>query len=279
MSLSLLRLFDRPPSSPPLCAALTGAGGKTTLLQALARALTDASRNVISTTTTHIFPPGHAAGPLASPLRSQGLLLTEHRSLEDVAEELRAFFQAGSGRHLTVGKREKACSAPDGADVIKVEGLAPEDVCRLRDLLGAGPAGADLALLVEADGAARLPLKAHAAHEPNIPACADVVLAVAGLDALGQPLNRVVHRYALAAEQLDVELDALVTPGMFAALLLRPDGPFRQCRGRRALLLNKDDLPGGEEAAREVCRAVRDAAPGLACHAGSLRLGRTRLLP
>lgn len=275
MSLSLLTLFDGPPSSLPLCVALTGAGGKTTLLQTLAEALTGAGRGVISTTTTQILPPNHAEGPLASPLRSAGLLLTERRSLPDVAGELTDFFQAGPAQHITVGHREVCASSTNRT---KVRGLPPDDVCRLRDLLGSSPVGSRIVLLIEADGAARLPLKAHAAHEPNIPGCADMVIAVAGLDALGQPVNKTVHRSALAAEQLGVKEHVPVTPGLMAALLLRPDGPFRHCAERRAVLLNKADIPGGSQAALAVSLALHELDPTLPCHAGSLAQGRTRLM-
>jgi hypothetical protein len=44
-------------------------------------------------------------------------------------------------------------------------------------------------VLVEADGSRRLPFKAPADHEPVLPDTAAVVLAVAGIDALGAPLS------------------------------------------------------------------------------------------
>lgn len=44
-------------------------------------------------------------------------------------------------------------------------------------------------LLIEADGSRRLPIKAPAAHEPPIPVWVNAVVVVAGLSALGKPLN------------------------------------------------------------------------------------------
>ena len=41
----------------PRMTALVGAGGKTTLMYALARRMADAGRRVVCTTTTKIFPP------------------------------------------------------------------------------------------------------------------------------------------------------------------------------------------------------------------------------
>ena len=54
-------------------------------------------------------------------------------------------------------------------------------------------AQADIVLL-EADGAKRLPCKAPAAHEPVLLPESDIVLAVAGLSALGRPLREVCFR-------------------------------------------------------------------------------------
>lgn len=49
-------------------------------------------------------------------------------------------------------------------------------------------------LLVEADGSRRLPLKAHAPHEPVIPSQAGRRIVVVGASGLGQPIEQVVHR-------------------------------------------------------------------------------------
>ena len=49
-------------------------------------------------------------------------------------------------------------------------------------------------VLVEADGAKRLPLKAHAEHEPVIPACAGRTVCMVGVDGLGAPVSQTCHR-------------------------------------------------------------------------------------
>lgn len=49
-------------------------------------------------------------------------------------------------------------------------------------------------VLVEADGSKRLPLKAHAAHEPVIPACANQVIQVVGISGVGRPISEAAHR-------------------------------------------------------------------------------------
>ena len=128
--------------------ALVGAGGKTSTLYALARQAADSGRTVVVTTTTHI-------------LRHPGLPLVE----EPTPERLRAALE-GHGV-VTVGTVFRG-------DKLSGAGT-PEELRRAADVV-----------LVEADGAKRLPLKAPAEHEPVIPPCADAVAAVAGMGAVGQ---------------------------------------------------------------------------------------------
>ena len=57
-------------------------------------------------------------------------------------------------------------------------------------------------VLVEADGAARRPLKAHAPHEPVIPPEANQAICVVGASGFGRPISEAAHRperYALLA--------------------------------------------------------------------------------
>lgn len=111
--------------------ALVGAGGKTSTLYALARQAADSGRTVVVTTTTHI-------------LRHPGLPLVE----EPTPERLRAALEEhGVVTVGTVFRGDKLSGAG-----------TPEELRRAADVV-----------LVEADGAKRLPLKAPAEYEPVIP--------------------------------------------------------------------------------------------------------------
>ncbi len=268
MPLSLLSLFAPPASAQ--CVAFTGAGGKTSMLAVLAASLAGEGQPVVVAATTHIWPPNR---PELSPLRGDGPFFCQGRALPDLADELHALFRVRPGRVLIVGRDLDAATG-------KMRGLAPRELCALRALLddAASDALPPPVLLVEADGAARRPLKAHAQHEPAIPPCADAAIAVMGLDALDRPLAEAVHRPELAAALLGGDTARLVTPDVAATLLLHPGGPFRHAPARRALMLNKSDLPGGEAAALAVARAVAIRAPDLPCHGGSLANGESRLL-
>lgn len=142
--------------------ALVGAGGKTTLMYALARRMADAGRRVVCTTTTKIFPP------------ENGLPVV---LLEGAADPVAAVHDALFAAPCVV-----AAGRPL-PDVRKLDGVSPRMLAVLSAALPAA------LFLVEADGAARKPLKAPAAHEPVLPEPLDCCVAVVGLDSVGQPLD------------------------------------------------------------------------------------------
>lgn len=179
---------------------LIGGGGKTTLMFALARALAAEGRSVLTTTTTRILYP--------EPGESDRVVLgADARSL---AERLRSEFV--ERRHVTV-------LAPDPAGGPKAGGLP---VAVLDALVDARVAEH---VLVEADGAAGHPLKAHADHEPVISPRADLVIAVVGVQCLGLPMDDAhVHRAALLRARLGRPEGALVTPADVAGIVFHRDG-------------------------------------------------------
>lgn len=89
----------------------------------------------------------------------------------------------------------------------------PEELRRAADVV-----------LVEADGAKRLPLKAPAEYEPVIPSCTDAVAAVAGMDAVGQAVGAVCHRPERVCALLGAGAEHVLTPADAALLLASPQG-------------------------------------------------------
>ena len=71
----------------------------------------------------------------------------------------------------------------------------------------------------------------------------DIVLAVAGMDALGRPLAQACQRSQLAAELLGCSAEKIIDEQMLASLLLSAQGA-RKNVGTRAyyIVLNKCDL-------------------------------------
>ena len=165
----------------PGLTAIIGGGGKTTLLYALARELSQTAR-VIVCTTTHILLPEHL------PCLTDGTETEIRRTLKKT-------------KCVCVGTRtqEGKFTAPE---------LAFEKLLPMADYI-----------LAEADGSKHLPLKAHAAHEPVIPPEANQTILVLGASGFGKPIAAAAHRPALYAEKLGVTQDTIVTPELAARLI------------------------------------------------------------
>ena len=94
-------------------------------------------------------------------------------------------------------------------------------------------------MLVEADGSRRLPLKAHAAWEPVVPAGSTQSVLVVGASGFGQPVREAVHRPERFCELARCSPDDVATPDAVAAVI-RAEGlasrvTVNQCEGEGAL--------------------------------------------
>ncbi|HSF83984.1 MAG TPA: selenium cofactor biosynthesis protein YqeC, partial [Anaerolineales bacterium] len=128
---------------------------------------------------------------------------------------------------------------------------APPVLERLREVAIAH----GIPLLIEADGSRQLPLKAPGEHEPALPflgsyqatgPALDLVIVVAGLSALGQPLDASrVHRPERFAELAGLSMGAAISPQAVRRLLLHPQGGLKNIPlgVKRAVLLNQADTP------------------------------------
>ncbi len=200
--------------------ALAGAGGKTTLLFALAREAMRDGLRVAVTTTTHILCPGE----------QDDLFVTVEEDLPGID---RAF---QSGRIIIAGT-----PAPEG----KLSVPCPQVLRHLRE-------NADL-LLYEADGSHRMPVKFPNDTEPVILPGTDRVIAVAGLSALGQPLHRVCQRYERAVEALGLSANQNVDPMVAASLLLGGYGHYKGL----TVLLNQADTPKLQKLGEQIAELLR----------------------
>lgn len=130
--------------------------------------------------------------------------------------------------------------------------------------------GADL-VLVKADGTRGQPLKAHASHEPAIPARADLVIAVAGLWVLGEPLDEEhVHHAELAAELWGYAPGETVDESLVVRMLAEPEGYRRRVppRARYAAFLHTRGDARLAAAAGRIAESL--ARAGVACSSGDL---------
>ncbi len=222
--------------------ALCGAGGKTTLMLALAREFVAGGERVLLTTTTKIAT-AEAAGPWPV------IYADDARQIFEKARE--ALRHAGRDQAAAVIAVSGETSSGE-----KLLGLAPEFVSRLRD------EPCFDRILVEADGAAQRPLKAPADHEPVIPRATDALIMVAGLNGLGVPLSEEnVFRHHIWARRTGLAPAATVSAGSLAHMVLDERGLAKGCpeQTERILFMNRADAPHGPSAARRVMRALAEA--------------------
>lgn len=225
--------------------SLTGGGGKTSLMFHLARQLARAGKRVLTTTTTRIAVP--------TPDQSETVFVNA-----DPATILR---QAAACRQSANHVTAAAAYMADGG---KLKGFAPEAVGAFAE------SGLFDWIIVEADGSARRPLKAPAEHEPVIPPGTTVLVAVAGVEVLGQPLtDEMVFRCELAGKLMGLATGEPVTEDALARLFTHPLGSFKDAPSgaRRFIFLNKADDPERRARAARVaellCRAPHPVASAL----------------
>lgn len=167
--------------------ALIGSGGKTTLLEELGHELAalHPDAEVALTTTTHLWPP-------------KDVPLVAGASIEEAAAALKEAHLAYVGDRCIVKGEEKLCCPSFG-----IAALAEETGY----------------LLIEADGSHMLPLKAHGAYEPVVPACADRTILVLGASGFGHPIRQVTHRPSLFAERAGSSAEDAATPERVARVV------------------------------------------------------------
>jgi probable selenium-dependent hydroxylase accessory protein YqeC len=215
--------------------ALTGGGGKTALLFALAKELQQKGSRVITTTTTKIFEPAQEQAP------SLVIEADQRKAIASVKEGL-----LQNGHVIFAAQR-----FPEG----KIGGVDPQFIQKMAQELPVDH------IIVEADGAKRLPLKAPGDQEPVIPPSATLVIPIVGIDAVGKPLNKdVAFRPERIAELTGTKRGDPITSQLIASLIVHPQG---LCKGiptgaRIIAFINKVETTEGLTRAREVTREVLD---------------------
>ena len=201
--------------------AFTGAGGKSTAIGRLVTELREESTVVVTTTTkiAHLqsaITRAHLVAPDIEALEPLRGMIEEHRSV------------------LVTGGKMAAKQKWMGID-----GELLNEVQRISKQSGA-------LLLIEADGARGCSLKAPAPHEPVVPPTVDLVVPVAGLDAVGQPLDSLLmHRSERVAALLGLSAGNTVEAEHVSALLCHPEGGLKGTPPPAAVrvLLNKAESP------------------------------------
>lgn len=185
---------------------LVGGGGKTTVMYELAAAWAACGRKVLVLTSTHILQP------------ADGSFAADAAAVHNLWQQR---------RYAVIGTPELATGKLT---------LPPQSVYEALKLQ------ADV-ILCEADGSRHHPCKVPAEYEPVLLPDCDMVLAVAGMDALGNSLQQACQRPQLAAALLGCSAEKIIDAQMLVALLMSEQGA-RKNVGTRGfyIVLNKCDL-------------------------------------
>jgi len=199
--------------------SLVGAGGKTTLMVALAKELAATGETIVTTTTTKIFD-------WQAPGSSLIMELDERKMIAQLIQELKRH------QHITLASERLI-------DEGKLKGISPELVPRLAELEQIAY------IIVEADGAARKSLKAPNATEPVMPQNTSLVIPIVGIDALGSRLNREnVFRPEIVSQLTGLALGSIISAEAITTLLTHPEGIIKgsPAHARIIPIINKMDL-------------------------------------
>ncbi|MFC7132086.1 MULTISPECIES: selenium cofactor biosynthesis protein YqeC [Salinibaculum] len=146
---------------------------------------------------------------------------------------------------------------PERERTDRYRGYDPETVGAIA---AAAPVGATL---VKADGARVRELKAPGEREPQLPAATDVVVPIASVRVVGQPLtDEVVHRPERVAAITGLSIGEEIRPEHVGTVLASPEGGLKGVpEGATVIpLLNKVDDGEWEALAREIAAAIRGRA-------------------
>ena len=214
--------------------AVIGSGGKSTLLRTLGEAAAARGAHVVLSTTTHFLP-------------FEGMPLVTSDDINDVR---RALDKSGI---VCVGR-----PTADGSGKLGAPTMGLEELASLADLT-----------LVEADGSRRLPLKAHATHEPVVPGRADVTVCIVGASGFGGCLGDVMHRCELACERVGCGHDDVATPELVARVMA--DEVARGLIAPDVVIVNQAETDERRRASREFAGALHEALPSLPVLLGNIR--------
>ena len=219
--------------------AFVGAGGKTSAMFAIASDLKrrkPAAGPVLLTTTTHLAV-------------EQCAIADSHFQVRSPDEVAQFALQRPTGTILFTGTSITAgrVSGPNTETL--------EEIFRLAEARG-------WPVLVEADGARLLPLKAPAEQEPSIPGWVNQVLVCAGLSGLGKSFGPdTVHRPEIYAQLTGLVKGDPITYQAITQVLNHPSGGLKNIpiAARRMALLNQADTPELQAVARRMADNLLEA--------------------
>ncbi len=237
-----MQLASALPLAKGMSLSFVGAGGKTSLIFALAAELAAQGHTILITTTTAIFHPRHGNQPY------------DQLAIGDIkTDDINAPYHGlpKTGQIVVAAKSHDPKSR-------KLAGYSPEELTGIRQ-----GRWFDY-ILIEADGSKRLPIKAPADHEPVIPAWTDMVIGCIGLDCLGRPMDaQTVHRPENFSVVTQLSLGDPIGPDHLVSLAAAPQGLFKNSSKnmKKIVCFNKADTKEMVEKGRTLAGLVLKECP------------------
>lgn len=122
----------------------------------------------------------------------------------------------------------------------KISGYQVDELKTLSEILIQN----NIPLFIEADGSKRKPCKFPGVHEPNIPSFVNKVCVVVGLSALGRPLNENnFHRSEEIGRALSIPIGETITTDHIFEILTHPEGGLKNIpdQAEKILFLHQAD--------------------------------------
>ncbi|MDO5028086.1 MAG: selenium cofactor biosynthesis protein YqeC [Bacillota bacterium] len=214
--------------------AITGSGGKTSLMMALAADLKNFGSVLISPSTKIGLPSKGQVDYVFTSL--------DHYQSQDYSKKI-----------LVLGEKIPA-----------KDKLAAIDQEALREI------SKDFAyVLVEADGARRLPLKFWQPYEPVIYDFSTKAVAVFPLKVLGREAGSdFIYNYPAFQAQIK---DQVISKGTIEKLILSKPGPFADFAGPKYVFISQVESQEEIQRARDLVGYLRDKFPGIKFFYGSTK--------
>ena len=239
----------------PVVVSLVGGGGKTTLLYALGRCLSEAGAKVLLTTSTMLFYPED----------------DQEKRLEKILIGLDPFKKYVHSAHPSgesEGKRKPVLMGDyiTEAGEKKIKGFEKDEMEKLE---AEGLFKSFDYIIIEADGAKKCPIKAPGVNEPVVISTTDIVVGLIGMDCLGLKLNKdKVHRLEELCSILKKNEGNAIEEEDIKTLVLSDVGLFKNTpsHGKTVFILNKAEGVENIEKAEKIIHNIRAEKEGAKIH-------------
>ncbi|MEI6895649.1 MAG: selenium cofactor biosynthesis protein YqeC [Colwellia sp.] len=244
--------------------SIVGAGGKTHLSYWLANFFKQLGHRVAITTTTKMYLPDKTHFDHILELDNIYETQINNTDIEKLTPQLFCHKQATSAPSTSflyknklpeqpINKRDDLNAETKANTKVKkkadpktkVKGLSLQQIENLRD------STLFSVLIIEADGANHLTIKAPAAHEPCIAQCSDIVMAITGADAIFSQADRTkIHRWSEFADITHCNESMTIDQAVLKRLINNPLGMFKGSprQSKKIWVINKGDLSSDPEA-------------------------------